>query len=312
MIHTPSLLDSANLKQHVTFPTHIANHTLDLVITHADSKLKPDITFSPVSPSDHFPILSSLTISPLPPLPLVTKTYRCFRSINVDHFKFDLLRSGLITHPPSNLSDLINAYNTTLAAILDKHAPQKTKTVRPKPSAPWFTSALSKLKSTRRHLELIWKRSHSAVDLRLLRQATNHYHAAIITAKRLYNASRISSNLSNPRLLWKSVNHLLHRNATLLLPTSFNSKTLPETFANFFFDKIKNCISLFSLNLKILLLLNLHLLSLLPFLKSFLVLVLSLLLNFLNLYSILMIHFVTLILFQPLFLKNVFLFFYLL
>ncbi len=35
-----TLLDSANLKQHVSFPTHLDNHTLDLVITHAESSLK--------------------------------------------------------------------------------------------------------------------------------------------------------------------------------------------------------------------------------------------------------------------------------
>ena len=42
-----TLLDSANPNNMLLFPAHIANHTFVLVITHADSKLKPDITFPP-------------------------------------------------------------------------------------------------------------------------------------------------------------------------------------------------------------------------------------------------------------------------
>jgi len=39
------------------------------------------------------------------------------------------------------------------------------------------------LKLAKRHLERIWSRTHSFEDLKNLRSATNHYHAAIIKAK---------------------------------------------------------------------------------------------------------------------------------
>ena len=50
-----SALDSTNLTQHVSFPTHRDQHTLDLVISPTSSS-PPVIDYSPVSPSDHFPI----------------------------------------------------------------------------------------------------------------------------------------------------------------------------------------------------------------------------------------------------------------
>jgi len=56
-------LDSTDLTQHVSFPTHRENHTLDLVITANTSSLSPVIDYLPVSPSDHFPIFSTLTYS---------------------------------------------------------------------------------------------------------------------------------------------------------------------------------------------------------------------------------------------------------
>ena len=83
--------------------------------------------------------------------------------------------------------------------ILNKHAPLKSKLLRPKPSNPWFTPALQTLKSTRRHLEKIWSRTHSTFDLKLLKSATNHYHTSIIKAKKLYNSTLLSSNLTNPK-----------------------------------------------------------------------------------------------------------------
>ena len=171
-----SLLNNANLIQHVNFPTHQAGHTLDLVITTKNSTLSPTITHSLVSPSDHFPIFTSLAISPPSSPPITEHFFRCIKSINLNNFIRDIRTSRLITHPPTNLSDLVDCYNLTLSNILNKHAPLKSKLLRSKPSNPWFTPALQKLKSARRHFEKIWSRSRSTFDLKLLRSATNHYH----------------------------------------------------------------------------------------------------------------------------------------
>ena len=103
-----------NLTQHVSFPTHRDQHTLDLVITPTSSSLAPIIDYSPVSPSDHFPIFSSLTLSPLSPPPLTQFSFRCFKSISILKFSADILHSRLITHQPTNLCNLSETYNTIL------------------------------------------------------------------------------------------------------------------------------------------------------------------------------------------------------
>ena len=158
----------------------------------------------------------------------------CINSINMNKFIHDIHTSILISHPPNNLPDLVDCYNKTLSDLLNKHAPLKSKLFRPKPSNPWFSPTLAKLKSTRRRLEKIWSSSHSLLDLKLLRSATNHYHAAIIKAKKLYNSSLISSNLHNPRKLWHTINHLLHKIAAPSLPSS-DSLSSFTIFCNIFF-----------------------------------------------------------------------------
>src|SRR5664279_3038829 len=164
--------------------------------------MTPNISFSPISPSDHLPIFTTLTISP-PSLPaLSTCTFRSLNCIDTSAFIRDILVSRLITHSPSNLTYLIDTYNPTLTSILNNHAPFQTKILRSKASQLWFTPALHKLKSTRRRLERVWLRTHSSLDLNLFRSAYNHYHSAIIKAKRLFNSNLISANISNPRKLW--------------------------------------------------------------------------------------------------------------
>ena len=71
------------------------------------------------------------------------------------------MSSNLITHPPTNLSDLVDCYNSTLATLLNKHAPLKSKILHPKPANHWFTPALNKFKLTKRHLERVWSKSLS-------------------------------------------------------------------------------------------------------------------------------------------------------
>jgi exonuclease III len=233
-----SLLDHANLIQHVSFPTHLGSHTLDLVITTADTTLSPCLNYLPVSPSDHFPVIYSLTICPPLPLPLSKHLTRSMHSINVKNFIRDITFSRLITHSPTNLSDLIDCYNSTLAALLNKHAPLKSKVLRLKPANPWFTPALRKLKLAKRHLERVWSKSHSAEDLSTLRSVSNKYFASIIKAKRDYNATLISSQ-SNPRQVWNTVNKFLHRSSAPVLPTSDSPISLSKSFAKFFSDKIQ-------------------------------------------------------------------------
>ena len=233
-----TLLDHANLIQHVTCPTHRQSHTLDLVITATNSSLSPSITCSPISPSDHFPVLYTLNIIPVPSPPFAKHFTRSIHSINIQSFIRDIISSPLITHPPANLTDLVDCYNTTLVALLNKHAPLKCKSLRLKPANQWFTPALNKLKLAKRHLERVWFRSHSAEDLRALHTASNQYHSAIIKAKKHYNSTLISSSQKNPRKLWNTVNKFLHRTVVPVLPTSNSLSSLSQSFATFFSDKI--------------------------------------------------------------------------
>ena len=94
-----SVLSSFNLIQHVNFPTHSKNHTLDLVITSADSSLGPSVYTSLCSPSDHFSIFTKLSINSTPLPPSTQHTFCRLHSINIDVFLSDVLSFPLIASP---------------------------------------------------------------------------------------------------------------------------------------------------------------------------------------------------------------------
>jgi len=105
-----SLLSSFNLTQHVIFPTHNRNHTLDLVILSSDTSLTPSVSTTLCSPSDHFPVFTELSVNRTPLPPPTSHSFRCLHYLDTDSFFSDLKTSQLITNPPDSLDSLLTAY----------------------------------------------------------------------------------------------------------------------------------------------------------------------------------------------------------
>ena len=82
-------------------------------------------------------------------------TYRKYRSIDTESFKNDLVTSlcqpPLTTETPVyGVDKLANDYNSTLRMLIDCHAPLKSKTVKARPSVPWYTAEIGAAKRLRR------------------------------------------------------------------------------------------------------------------------------------------------------------------
>jgi hypothetical protein len=64
------------------------------------------------------------------------------------------------------------------------------------------------------------------------------YHAAIIEAKRSFHAFSVSSNITNPRKLWTTVDKILHRKISKSMPTCSESTFLSSLLLIIFSSKI--------------------------------------------------------------------------
>ena len=133
------ILESCNLKQHVTGATHANRHTLDLVISKKDNPLITEIKiFDPVM-SDHCAVHCNLRVQE----PHFTKKkvyYRKLCSLDIESICEDILTSPLLQDQAVELNGLVDQYDNILRSLLDLYAPLKWQTVTLRPSAPRYKS----------------------------------------------------------------------------------------------------------------------------------------------------------------------------
>ena len=113
--------------------------------------------------SDHAAVFCPLN-SLKPPAVVKEINYRQLKAIDLDALRVDLRDSDLCTTEFTDVDEMACCYNSTLQAILDKHAPLKTKTVVNRKQVPWFNSQMKAAIRVRRKAERIWRKSKSAHD----------------------------------------------------------------------------------------------------------------------------------------------------
>ena len=136
------ILESTGLKQHVTAPTHISGHTLDLIITRLSDQLDICSPWTVYLFSDHMLVSSKLQVCK-PALKRSDITFRKIRSINKKLLRDEISNTDLCKNLLSyNLDSLVNAHNNTFKSVLDHYAPAITKTVVKRPTVLWFNDGV--------------------------------------------------------------------------------------------------------------------------------------------------------------------------
>ena len=131
------VLSMYDLTQHVTVPTHVSGHTLDLIITRHNSELLLSCPTADYNVSDHILVLYRVNL--LRPLfGTRSVSYRKLKQIDNSAFSNDLKD---ITNALLNVTDikqLVGDHNTELRQLLDRHAATKSKTIVIRSLVPWF------------------------------------------------------------------------------------------------------------------------------------------------------------------------------
>ena len=156
-------LECLGLEQHVSEPTHILGHTLDLIISRKcqlviDRSPSVDRLFS-----DHFSVVCGLQM-PKPAVFGKEHTYRNLKGVDIDKLRSNLRNSELCLVPPSALENLISSYNAMLADTLNRHAPLKTRVVTVRPCLPWLNEDIREAKRTRCKSEKRLAKTKSQAD----------------------------------------------------------------------------------------------------------------------------------------------------
>ncbi|KAJ7986671.1 hypothetical protein DPEC_G00342300 [Dallia pectoralis] len=234
-----AIIDSVGFLQHVSGPTHCHNHTLDLVLSKGINVI--DLTIFPQNPglSDHNLItFSNKTSDTFAPQVGIFKT--CCINSTTNKFidalpgSFGLLNDGRAT---SSIHNQIEDLNDILRKTLDAVAPLKTKPIRNKKLAPWYTDTTRTLKQASRKLE----RKSRSTKLEVFRLAwidsTVLYRKSLISARSAYLSNLIDTNKNNPKFLFDTIAKLTKKQC---LTNEVGLHFSCDEFMNYFDEKIIN------------------------------------------------------------------------
>ena len=136
------------------------------------------------------------------------------------------------------MEELVNAYNTSLQQILDKHAPKTNKTVIIRPNTRWYNAEIRQAKVIKRRLERKWKKSQLPADYQKFRDQCQSLNIAITKCKSEFLSQKIVSCEGDARRLFDTCKSLLGSTKKLSIPDCENHQTLANKFNDFFLDKI--------------------------------------------------------------------------
>ena len=143
------LIELLGFVQSVVGPTHSHGRTLDVVITRSDLPAPLIHVGLPDEVSDHSLLLYQIQAD-RPRLTVADVSTRAWKGFDEDSFRYDLQNSQLCASPETFLAltadELQNIYDSTLAELVDKHAPRCTVRRRIQLTTPWFDGECAQAK----------------------------------------------------------------------------------------------------------------------------------------------------------------------
>ena len=223
--------------QHVSTPTHIQGHILDVLCTSKSLTSSVHHHVKDVI-SDHLAVFFTTTFPVKNSCRVKWLKIRKLRKINKTEFMSDIENSELIQAPYKTASLLSHQYFQTLRNILDKHAPEHECKTPQHVNKAFINSDILAAKRSKRKLEREWRKDNSAINRSRYRAAVNHFNRLVECAKTKHYSDMVRENEANPKALWNSIKKVLHRSPKMVLPDYTTMNSLVNTFGRYFADKI--------------------------------------------------------------------------
>ena len=234
------LLNVNNCINYVNQPTHIAGHTLDLVISQNESESLSNLSVFPIDRnlSDHSLITFNLNIIMSPAEPKQIK-FRNYNHIDENSLKIEISQAMTNVNLNQSCNDLVLAYNNLFSSLADRHFPLIEKTILVKDSKPWFNSNINNLRKERRMAERVWRSLRTPESRDIYNNARSLVCSSVEDSKSNYFNSEIRKSHGNQKALWNVVNRLIGGSITIL-PDNVSDEILASNFNSFFLNKIRD------------------------------------------------------------------------
>ena len=158
--------------------------------------------------------------------------------MNVDSLNDDLANSEVCKNPLDDLEELLLSYNKTLLAVLDEHAPVKTRTIVMRPQVPRYKDEIREAKRERRKAERRWRFSKIDSDLAVFKVKRNAVNNLMNKARQAFYTKLIEDNSCNQRKLFRVSKRLFNQSQGDELPPNLHAPTFASEVGKYFVSKI--------------------------------------------------------------------------
>ena len=222
-------------------PTRVTSTTATIIdhiwTNNAFSNIKNGIVYSKIS--DHFPVFSIFSTTPVAESDSVTIKYRNFSNNNIDDFRRCMEGvSWDLCLTPNDPNIIYSNFISIFLACYNKHFPQIVKVIKPKQiSKPYITAEINAMIIEKNKLQ----KKYAIRPIRhgeTFRRARNTVTRTIRNAKSNYYRNKLEQYAGNCRKTWSVINSILNRQKTKKLSDKFliNNRmiTNPTDIANKF------------------------------------------------------------------------------
>ena len=120
----------------------------------------------------------------------------------MDCFRSDLANCSFVKCPGNTASVLYKQYTNDLKDLLDKHAPEVSRTFIKGP-AKWLSDSYLLAKAVRRQFARIWRKDKSPQNRARLQKQIAHCNSLVNKDKSNYYRSLVNENAQDSKKLWQ-------------------------------------------------------------------------------------------------------------
>ena len=121
---------------------------------------------------------------------------------------------------------------------VDCHARIKTKTVKDRPTVPWYNDEIKSAQRLRRMAQRTWRRPRSPSDLNIFKSYRNRVTYLTSQARQTLYTNFIDENSTDHKRLFRATKQLLAKKEELSFPNYQDKSKLVNDIGSFFVRKI--------------------------------------------------------------------------
>ena len=245
-----SLLDSMGFVQLVPItPTHIRGGTLDLILCPKEriDTVKSVDVFPDGTSSDHFLVLAELLIDTGLGDSRTRRhmeKFRDFKKVDPDMFQ-QALRTLDWTelYGMDSPEEALDVFVEKLDDLIDRTVPLRKRKKGEKRDKPWRDDPeVRAVLRERRKAERAWEANRTAITKKRFNELKRQFGRVDKEARMKRVKEDLEDSRYDPKALQRKLNRLLGKSENIL-PDTWNTKKLPEDFADYFSGKVEKICS---------------------------------------------------------------------